>query len=215
MVRKLLPLVALLAVSGATAASAQAMTVTLGSASLSGRVAVTEPVMVSCTPFDPSLTVVGEGINVTIEQASGRSIAHGTGSSNEFGSGQLFPCDNTSTTIPVAISADTSGPPFHGGTAVITPRQQLTAASHAASSRTASTSSPYKRLPRGPRQYTSTEPAATTLRPEAALAQRHQQPGRSARAIEATNDGIRDSLCHVAPFQREGGQNDVHQRSHP
>ncbi|MFL5859268.1 MAG: hypothetical protein ACJ780_00575 [Solirubrobacteraceae bacterium] len=75
---------------------------------------------VSCTPFDPSLTLVGEGITVSVEQAAGRSVAHGTGSSNEFGSGQLFPCDNTSTTIPVGITADTSGPPFHGGTAVVT-----------------------------------------------------------------------------------------------
>jgi hypothetical protein len=37
-----------------------------------------------------------------------------------FGSSLLFPCDGSQTTIPVTISADPSGPPFHGGTAVIT-----------------------------------------------------------------------------------------------
>ena len=120
MVRKLLPLAASLAVCGAAAASAQAMTISLGEANLSGRVAVTEPVTVSCTPFDPSLTLVGESINVTAEQASGRSIAHGTGGTMVFGSSLLFPCDGSQTTIPVTISADPSGPPFHGGTAVIT-----------------------------------------------------------------------------------------------
>ena len=91
MVRKLLPLAASLAVCSAAAASAQAMTISLGEASLSGRVAVTEPVTVSCTPFDPSLTLVGESINVTAEQASGRSIAHGTGGTMVFGSSLLFP----------------------------------------------------------------------------------------------------------------------------
>jgi hypothetical protein len=119
MVRKLLPLAAALAVCGATAASAQAITVSLGAASLSGRVAVTAPVTVSCTPFDPSLILLNESINVSVEQASGRSIAHGTAVSGTFGSPLLFPCDGSQTTVPVTISADTSGPPFHGGTAVI------------------------------------------------------------------------------------------------
>jgi hypothetical protein len=120
MVRKLFPLAAAaLAVCGAAAASAQAMTISAGPANLLGRVAITEPVMVSCTPFDPSLTVLDENINVTVEQASGRSIAHGSAASGVFGSPLLFPCDGSQTTIPITISADTSGPPFHGGTAVV------------------------------------------------------------------------------------------------
>jgi len=121
MVRKLLPLAAAFAVCGAAAASAQAITVSVGAPSLSGRVAVTTPVTVSCTPFDPSLTLGFESINVTIEQASGRSIARGVGGTSAFlGSQMVFPCDDTQSTSPVTISADPSGPPFHGGTAVIT-----------------------------------------------------------------------------------------------
>jgi hypothetical protein len=121
MVRKLLPVAAAFAVCGAATASAQAMTISVGpTASLSSRVAVTAPVTVSCTPFDPSLTLVDETINVTVEQASGRSVAHGTGSAGAFTPSLLFACDNSQATIPVTISADTSGPPFHGGTAVAT-----------------------------------------------------------------------------------------------
>jgi hypothetical protein len=119
MIRKLLPLAAALAVCGAAAASAQAMTISLGTANLLGRVAITEPVAVSCTPFDPSLMLLDESMNVSVEQASGRSIAHGTGGSGAFGSPLLFPCDGSQTTVAVTISADTSGPPFHGGTAVV------------------------------------------------------------------------------------------------
>ncbi len=121
MVRKLLPLAAAFAVCGAAAASAQAITVSVGAPSLSGRVAVTTPVTVSCTPFDPSLTLVSETINITVEQASGRSIAHAVGGTSAFfGSPLPFPCDGTQATIPVTSTADPSGPPFHGGSAVVT-----------------------------------------------------------------------------------------------
>jgi hypothetical protein len=74
---------------------------------------------VSCTPFDPSLTLVGENIVVTVEQAAGRAIAHASGGTSAFGSTPLFACDDSQATIPVTSIADTTSPPFHGGTAVV------------------------------------------------------------------------------------------------
>jgi hypothetical protein len=119
MLRKVLPLAALVLACGATAATAQATTISLGAPSLSGRVAITEPVTVSCSPFDPSLTLFGESVNVSVEQASGRSIARGSGSAFGFVPALLFACDGSQNTVPVTILADTAGPPFHGGTVVV------------------------------------------------------------------------------------------------
>jgi len=119
MLRKVLPLAALVIACGATAATAQAATISLGAPSLSGRVAITEPVTVSCSPCDPSLTLFGEGVNVSVEQASGRSIARGSGFAGGFVPNLLFACDDSQTTVPVTVLADTIGPPFHGGTAVV------------------------------------------------------------------------------------------------
>jgi hypothetical protein len=113
--RKVLPLVLVVVACGSAAGTAQAMTISLGTPSLTGRVSISEPVTVACTPFDPSLTLFAESVNVSVEQASGRSIARGSGSS--FTS---FPCDGNQYTIPVGVLADTAGPPFHGGTAVFT-----------------------------------------------------------------------------------------------
>ncbi len=95
------------------AASAGAMTISLGKPSLSGRVAITQPVTITCSPFDPGLVVYQQAINVTAEQASGRTIAHGTGA------GYSFPCDGSQTTVPVVVTADTTSTPFHGGSVVI------------------------------------------------------------------------------------------------
>jgi hypothetical protein len=96
------------------------MTVSVGSPSLSARLLVTVPVTVSCSPFDPSLTVFSESVGATVAQASGRSIAHGSGSQFAFiTQPMLFACDGTSTTIPVQVSADTTGVPFHAGKAIV------------------------------------------------------------------------------------------------
>jgi hypothetical protein len=84
------------------------------------RVATTEPVTVTCSPFDPSLTLVSENINMQVEQAAGTAIARGSASSFGFAPTLLFPCDGTPNTIPITINADPSGPPFHGGMAVFT-----------------------------------------------------------------------------------------------
>ena len=119
MLRKVLPFAALVLACGVTAATAQATTISLGAPSLSGRVAITEPLTVSCSPFDPSLTLFSEGVNVSVEQASGRSIAHGSGFAGSFLPTLMFACDGSQNTVPVTVLADTGGPPFHGGTAVI------------------------------------------------------------------------------------------------
>jgi hypothetical protein len=113
--RRVLPLVLVVAACGVAAGTAQAMTISLGTPSLIGRVSISEPVTVACTPFDPSLTQFAQSVSVSVEQASGRSIAHGSGSSF-----MSFGCDGSRYTIPVGVSADPAGPPFHGGPAVFT-----------------------------------------------------------------------------------------------
>jgi hypothetical protein len=96
------------------------MTISPGTPSLTGRVAITEPVTVMCSPFDATLTPTGESINVQVEQAAGKAIAHGTATSSSFTPTLLFPCDGTQTTVPITIYADPTGPPFHRGKAVFT-----------------------------------------------------------------------------------------------
>jgi hypothetical protein len=105
----------------ATATAAQAMTVSLGAPTLLGRVSVNEPLSVSCSAFDPSLTLFSEGAFAQVEQAAGTKIARGSGSvSSGFLTDFLFPCDGTQNTVNVTISADPAGPPFHCGPAVFT-----------------------------------------------------------------------------------------------
>jgi hypothetical protein len=118
--RCLIPATAVALTCAAAASAADAMTVSLGTPSLTGRVAITEPVTVTCSAFDPSLTLSGENINVQVEQAAGRAIAHGSAAIFGFPPNFLFPCDGTQTTIPITINADPAGPPFHAGPAVFT-----------------------------------------------------------------------------------------------
>src|ERR1700748_1468963 len=99
--RWLVPATAIVVVCAAPAAAAGAMTVTLGTPNLTGRVAITVPVTVTCSAFDPSLTLSNEGINMQVEQASGRAIAHGASSSFGFVPNLLFPCDGSQSTIPI------------------------------------------------------------------------------------------------------------------
>jgi hypothetical protein len=124
-VKKLLCLSVVVLVAAVTASAATAdsgMTMSLGSPNLLSRVAVSVPVTVSCSPFDPSLTLFSEGVSVSVAQASGTAIAHGSGFINSFSFGSgftpLFPCDNAGHTVTVNVFADPTGPPFHGGPAV-------------------------------------------------------------------------------------------------
>jgi hypothetical protein len=115
----------------ATPAAADAMTVSIGDPQLSARVSITVPVTVSCTPFDPALTVVSEQVSVSAEQASGRDIARGYGSvygSLTGGPSLPFSCDGSAQTLSVDVLAQPGGPPFHGGPAVLTASAGATAA---------------------------------------------------------------------------------------
>jgi hypothetical protein len=120
MLRKVFLAAASVAACGATTATAQGMTVSLGSPSLSARASITEPVTVSCSPFDPSLMLFQEGISVSVEQASGQGIAHASGTSFAALPTLLFPCDGSQNTILVTALADPASRPFHGGPAVFT-----------------------------------------------------------------------------------------------
>jgi hypothetical protein len=99
-------------------AGAQALTLSFGKPQLSNRILITVPLTVSCTPFEPSLTLFSESVFVTVEQASGKAIAHGTGTKFGFLPNLLFPCDGSSNTVAMSLTADVTGPPFHGGPAI-------------------------------------------------------------------------------------------------
>ena len=94
-----------------------------GNASLTGKVVMTVPVTVSCSaPFwdTTSQELVQEGIFVSVEQASGRSVAHGASQAYASVPDSLFvQCDGAPVTVPVTVWADVSGPPFHNGSAVV------------------------------------------------------------------------------------------------
>jgi hypothetical protein len=119
---------AVLAACAATASAADALTVSPGTPSLTGRVAITAPVTVTCSPFDPTLTLNFENISVQVEQAAGKAIAHGSGTTFSFGQTSLFRCDGSQTTVPITVYADLTGPPFHGGEAVFTETASANAA---------------------------------------------------------------------------------------
>lgn len=112
--------VATAAIFAATASAAPAMTLRIGKPALSGRVSITVPLTISCSPFDPSLTLIETTADVSVEQASGTGIARGSGEA--FGDILYGPtawlCDGTDQTVPVTVLADPAGPPFHGGPAV-------------------------------------------------------------------------------------------------
>jgi hypothetical protein len=98
------------------AASADGMTLTVGTtAHLVAGVEVDVPITVSCAPLPPpsSGTVFVMSL-VLVEEAVGKSIAHGQGFVPEV------PCDGASHTATSAVIADTSSPPFKRGQAVVT-----------------------------------------------------------------------------------------------
>jgi len=105
-------------------AGADAMTIHVGDPTLIGRVALSVPVSVSCTPFDASYTLFSTSVSVSVQQPSGKDIAFGSGflSGGALGMGQpsvLFACDAAEHSVTVPVSANTAGPPFHGGHVVV------------------------------------------------------------------------------------------------
>jgi hypothetical protein len=102
-----------------TAAADSAMTMRLGTPDRQAGVLIVVPVIVSCSPFDPSLTLFSESVSVSVEQASGKAIAFGSVfTSRSLPQPLLFPCDDAEHTVVVNVLANTAGPPFHGGHAV-------------------------------------------------------------------------------------------------
>ena len=104
-------------------ASAAGLSIAPGSAGLTGKVALTVPVTVSCSAsFWDTTTqeLFQESISVNVEQASGRSIAHGSSTAYAILPDSLFvQCDGAPVTVPVTVWADVAGPPFHNGSAVV------------------------------------------------------------------------------------------------
>lgn len=112
--------VAVAAIGLATAGTAAAMTAAVGEPQLSAKVLIDVPMTVSCDPVSPGLVVFMQSVTVLVEQASGRQIARGTQTVfASFPQPLLFACDGTPTTLSVSVLADPSGPPFHGGRAVV------------------------------------------------------------------------------------------------
>jgi len=84
-VRAILVMAAAAVIAGSTAAVASGgTTMTVGSPTLSGRVLITVPLTITCSPFDPSLTFFSASGAVSVEQAVGRQIATGFGSVGGF-----------------------------------------------------------------------------------------------------------------------------------
>jgi hypothetical protein len=78
-------------------------------ATLQSRVLLTVPVTVTCDPVGDFFSMSF----VSVEQASGTKIASGSG---------FLPtvtCDSAPHTYGVSVLANTTGPPFHGGQAVV------------------------------------------------------------------------------------------------
>jgi hypothetical protein len=97
-------------------ASAAGMTLTVGTtAHLVAGVEVDVPITLSCAPLPPpSFGTVFDMSSVRVEEAVGKSIAHGEGFI------PTVPCDGASHTATAAVIADTSSPPFKRGQAVVT-----------------------------------------------------------------------------------------------
>lgn len=118
---------AVLAVAGAFAAGApvaSAMTIRAGDPTLVDRVALTVPVSVSCSPFDPAYSLYSTSVSVSVQQPSGKDIANGwgyvAGGFATMGSPSLlFACDDVEHSVTVPVSVNAAGPPFHGGHAVV------------------------------------------------------------------------------------------------
>jgi hypothetical protein len=109
------------AVIAGTAGTARAgMTIALGTPDLQAGVLIALPMTVSCSPFDPALTIAGSSVFVSVEQAvSKTAIARGFAGAPQMGDNPiLYPCDDSPHTFTLNVLADSSGPPFKKGEAV-------------------------------------------------------------------------------------------------
>jgi hypothetical protein len=107
-----LPTLAIMAVASATAALADnGVTISVApTATLTARVEVVTTITVSC----PVGWFPMGGAGVTVEEAVGKSIAHGSGYA--YG----IQCTGANQVVSVTILADPAGPAFKNGTAIAT-----------------------------------------------------------------------------------------------
>jgi hypothetical protein len=106
------PTLAIMAITSATVALAD-NGVTIGvapTATLTAKVEVVTTITVSC----PVGWYPMGGAGVTVEEAVGKAIAHGSGSASGI------QCSGANQVVPVTILADPTGPPFKNGTAIVT-----------------------------------------------------------------------------------------------
>jgi hypothetical protein len=102
-----------------TSAAFAGATLTIGTPKLLDRVIVNVPLAVTCDVGNPSSVFFPPF--VTIEQAAGKQIATGTGTASVPSLPFTVNCDGiTVISFVVPVLAAASGPPFHGGPAVIT-----------------------------------------------------------------------------------------------
>jgi hypothetical protein len=127
MLRKLSRAVLVTAVVAVIAASVAglaraAVTLSVGEPDLQAGVLVTVPVTVTCSPFDPTLTLFSSSVIVQVEQANKQRIAFGTGVVGGLMNPPqvAFPCDGNPATVSVNVLANTSGAPFKKGKAAFT-----------------------------------------------------------------------------------------------
>src|ERR1700754_1977565 len=77
------------------APAAGGLTIRAGEPELAGRVAITVPIVASCSAFDPAWTHISDSVSVSVQQASGNRIAFGSGFifGSISASSLLFACD--------------------------------------------------------------------------------------------------------------------------
>lgn len=119
---RLLPVAALAVVAALPTPAAAAgggggtgITVTIGSATMAGKVLVTVPVTIQCSGPLADAPLGFGSINVTVEQAFGKSVSHGSGGVS------LTVCPSSPQTFDVLVTPDLYPVPstaFHGGTAI-------------------------------------------------------------------------------------------------
>lgn len=114
--------VAVLVAAFAASPALATTTVSVGpSADLIGKVSAQVPVTATCGPLDPTLPF-SFSASVTLTQARAKEIATGIAS---VGTGLTTStpvsvvCDGTPQTFTVTVNANTSGPPFKNGQAVV------------------------------------------------------------------------------------------------
>ncbi len=119
--RFILPVATAVAALIPITAMASGLTVSIGTPTLTNRTLITLPVTVSCPAIDPTVAdfIFGEQVNASVQQPVGQSFATASGGVGGSQNNLVFSCDGTSKTVTLSMLANPTGPPFHGGPAII------------------------------------------------------------------------------------------------